>query len=79
MRDEELLTDDELARTRYNFAQAKASLACEGMHLTAEEEALFESFHARRLSHAECRRRLIAYSRAKREAKAAVAASRELP
>ena len=74
MQDDPLLTDDELARARYNLVQPKASLACEGMYLTAEEEALFKSFEDERLPHSECRRRLIAFSRARRQAKADAAA-----
>ena len=63
------LTDAELAAAEYNFAQAKASLACEGLHLTAEEEVLFRRFQEQRLPHDECRRQLIAFSHAKRSAK----------
>lgn len=63
------LTDEELAAAKHNFAQAKASLACENMHLTAEEEAIFKRFDAERLTHVECRRQLIAFSRSQRRAK----------
>lgn len=63
------LTDAELAAAKHNLAQAKASLACEGMYLTAEEEALFKRFEEQRLPHEECRRQLIAFSRSQRRAK----------
>jgi hypothetical protein len=63
------LSDAELTAAKYNFAQAKASLACEGIYLTSEEEALFRSFEEQRLPHDECRGRLIAFCRAKRRAK----------
>ena len=36
------LTDEELAEIRRRRPGVRASLACEGMYLTAEEEALFE-------------------------------------
>jgi hypothetical protein len=59
------LTDAELAAARYNLEQGKASLACEGIYLTEEENALFRSFEDERLSHEERRRRILEYSRAK--------------
>jgi hypothetical protein len=52
------LTDAELAAARTNRAQGEASLACEGIYLTAEEKALFDRFERERLPHAECRRQL---------------------
>jgi RNase adaptor protein for sRNA GlmZ degradation len=64
------LTDAELAAAKQEFAEAKASLACEGIYLTAEEEALFARFEEQRLSHDECRRQLIEFCRAKRRQKA---------
>jgi hypothetical protein len=70
MHGKQRLTDAELAAAKYNFAEAKASLACEGIYLTEEEEALFKQFEEQRLSHEECRRRLIEFSRARRRAKA---------
>jgi hypothetical protein len=70
MRGTRRLTDEELAAAKYNFAEAKASLACEGIYLTEEEEALFRRFEEERLPHDECRRRLIEYCRATRLAKA---------
>ena len=68
-----LLTDQELAQAKENFAAAKASLACEGIYLTAEELDLFARFEAERLPHDERRRQLLAYSRAQRGAKAQAA------
>ena len=59
------LSDAELAAAKHNFAEAKASLACEGIYLTAEEEALFTSFEVQRLSHEECRRQLMEFCRAR--------------
>jgi hypothetical protein len=69
MSSEPKLTDAELAEAKRNFAEARASLACEGIYLTDEEEALFNSLQAQRLSHEECRRRLVEFSRAKRREK----------
>jgi hypothetical protein len=66
------LTDAELVVAKRNRAAAEASLACEGIHLTAEEKALFDRFERERLSHAERRRQLIAYSRERRRLKAAL-------
>jgi hypothetical protein len=57
------LTDAELAAARYNHAQGEASLACEGIHLSAEEKALFDQFERERLPHAESRRQLIQFYR----------------
>jgi hypothetical protein len=64
------LGDVELAAAKYNFEEAKASLACEGIYLSAEEEALFRGFEEQRLPHDECRRRLIEFCHAKRREKA---------
>ncbi len=52
------LTDAELALARRNLLQAKASLACEGLHLTAAEDAMFRDFEEQHLSHDERRRRI---------------------
>jgi hypothetical protein len=60
------LLNDELAAAKFNLAEAKASLACEGIYLTPEEEALFARLEAERLPHDERRRQLLAYSRAQR-------------
>jgi len=67
------LTDAELAEAKLNFAKAKASLACEGMYLTAAEEALFREFDDERLSPDEARRRALAFCRSQRTAKAPAA------
>ena len=64
-----LLTDQELAQAKDKFAEARASLACEGIYLTPEELALFARFESERLPHEERRRQLIAYSRAQRGVK----------
>jgi hypothetical protein len=52
----------------------RASLACEGLHLTAEEEALFEQFDREQLPMEEREARLIAWSRARRASARARAA-----
>jgi hypothetical protein len=72
MTDASKLTDAELAAARYNRAQGEASLACEGIHLTAEEKALFDDFERQRLSHEERRRRLIEFYRQKQRGAAAM-------
>jgi hypothetical protein len=72
MRRSDRLTDTELAAAKRNRAAAEASLACEGIHLTAEEKALFDRFEHERLSHAERRRQLVAYSREQRRLAAAL-------
>lgn len=64
--DTKRLNDAELAAAKYNFEQAKASLACEGLYFTQEEEALFHSFEDARLSHEERRRRILGFCRDKR-------------
>ena len=56
-----LLTDTELAAAKFNLLEAKASLACEGIYLTQEEDALFARFQAERLPHDECRRQILEY------------------
>jgi hypothetical protein len=47
----------------------RASLACEGRHLTAHEEALFEQMDRERLTPDERARRIIEMSRASRRQK----------
>lgn len=64
-----LLTNAELEEARYNLEQARASLACEGLFLTKEEEALFSSFEAQRLPHDECIRQLLEFNRARYQTK----------
>lgn len=53
------LTDAELAERRHRGRNARASLAIEGLHLTPEQEALFEMFDRERFTDEECRRILI--------------------
>jgi hypothetical protein len=60
----------ELAEIRRRRPGVRASLACEGMYLTAEEEALFDEMDRERLSSDECAKRIIEFSRAKRRKKA---------
>ena len=64
------LTETELAAIRKRRAGVRASLACEGMYLTAEEEALIDGLHAERLTSDEGAARIVAHFRAKRRAKA---------
>ncbi len=68
------LTDEELAEIRHRRPGVRASLACEGMYLTAEEEALFEQMDKERLTPDERAARLTAFSREKRRLKARVSA-----
>ena len=67
------LTDTELEAAKRNRANGEASLACEGIYLTPEESAMFDRFEAERLPHDQRRRQLIAFSRARRSAKARAA------
>lgn len=64
------LTETEIAAAKRNRAAGEASLACEGLYLTAEESAMFDRFEREGLPHDERRRQLIAYSRARRQVKA---------
>jgi len=73
MREQRRLTDAEVAEIRRRRAGVRASLACEGMHLTAEEEALFDQFERERLTPDEGARRIVEFSRAKRRKKALAA------
>jgi hypothetical protein len=63
------LTDTELDEIRRRRPGVRASLACEGMYLTAEEEALFDQMDRERLTPDECARRIIEFCRAKRRQK----------
>jgi hypothetical protein len=67
------LTDAEIAAIRGRRPGVRASLACEGLHLTAEEEALFDQFDRERLTPDQRRDRLLAHSRARRSEKARAA------
>jgi hypothetical protein len=60
------LSDTEIADIRRHRPGVRASLACEGLHLTAGEEALFEQFDRERLPMEEREARLIAWSCARR-------------
>jgi hypothetical protein len=53
------LTEEELAVVRRRRRYARASLACEGIHLTPEDEAIFDRFERDRLSLSEGRQILI--------------------
>ena len=64
------LTDSELAEIRRRRPGVRASLACEGMYLTAEEEALFEQMDRERLTPDEAAQRIIQFNRAKRRGQA---------
>ena len=64
------LTDEELAEIRRRRPGVRASLAVEGMYLTAEEEALFEQMDAERLGGDDSAARIIEFCRVQRRAKA---------
>jgi len=70
MRSRPRLTDAELAEIRRRRPGVRVSLACEGLILTAEEEALFEQMDRERLSADERAARIAQFSRAKRRKKA---------
>jgi hypothetical protein len=53
------LTDNELEDAKRSLQKARASLACEGLYLTAEQEARFQQAENERLSHEERRQRII--------------------
>ena len=63
------LTDAELAEIRRRRPGMRASLACEGMYLTAEEEALFDQMEQERLTPDERAARITQFSRALRRQK----------
>jgi hypothetical protein len=64
------LTDAELAEIRRRRPGVRASLACEGLYLTDEEEGLFEQMDHERLTPDERAARIVQYVRAKRRKKA---------
>jgi hypothetical protein len=66
------LTDAELAEIRRRRPGVRASLACEGLYLSAEEEALFEQMDKERLTGDQRAERILQYSRARRRKKAVV-------
>ena len=63
------LTDAELAEIRRRRPGMRAALACEGMYLTAEEEALFDQMEQERLTPDERAARITQVSRAQRPQK----------
>lgn len=74
MREKRQITDAELAEIRRRRPGARASLACEGMFLTKEEEALFEEIDTKRLTAEDSIARIIEFSRAKRRQKVSAVA-----
>lgn len=66
------LTDEELAEIRSRRPGVRASLACEGLYLTAEEEALFEEMDRERLTADQRAERIDQFYRAKRRKRAIV-------
>ena len=68
------LTDVELAEIRRRRPGLRASLACEGMVLTAEEESLFDQMEEGRLTPDERAARITQLSRAKRRQKTSASA-----
>ena len=74
MPEQRCLTDEELAEIRRRRPGVRASLGCEGMYLTAEEEALFEQMDKERLTPDEAAARITAFCREKRRLKARVSA-----
>jgi hypothetical protein len=66
------LTDAALAEIRRRRPGVRASLACEGLYLTAEEEALFEQMDRERLTADQRAARIVQFSRAQRRKKATV-------
>jgi hypothetical protein len=63
------LSEAEIAEIRRRRPGVRASLACEGIYLTAEEEALFEQFDRERLGADERTRRIVDFIRTRRLAK----------
>jgi hypothetical protein len=68
------LTDAELAEIRRRRPGMRASLACEGMYLTAAEEALFDQMEQERLTPDERAARITQFSRAQRRQKTSASA-----
>ena len=66
------LTDAELAEIRRRRPGVRASLACEGLYLTPEEEALFEQMDKERLTADQRAERIVQFHRARRRKRAAV-------
>ena len=68
-----LLTPEDVSERRRRRAAARASLACEGLFLTEEEEALLDQFDRERLPSEERHARILAYCHARDAAKTAAA------
>jgi hypothetical protein len=66
------LTDAELAEIRRRRPGVRASLACEGLYLTPEEEALFEEMDRERLTGDQRAARIVQFSREQRRKRAIV-------
>jgi hypothetical protein len=69
------LTNAEIGEIRRRRPGVRASLACEGIRLAPEEEALFEQFDRERLTPDQRRDRLLEFTRAKRGAASFIARS----
>jgi hypothetical protein len=65
-----LVRTRELAEIRRRGFGVRASLACEGLYLTAEEEALFEQMDRERLTADERAARIVQFNRTRRRKKA---------
>jgi hypothetical protein len=63
------LTDAELAEIRRRRPGVRASLACEGLYLTAEEEVLFLEMDKERLTAEQRAARIVEFNRARRRTK----------
>jgi hypothetical protein len=74
MSDSPALTDAELAEIRRRRSSARASLACEGMYLTPEEEALIEQMDRERLAPDARTARIVEFIRARQKERASVPA-----
>jgi hypothetical protein len=69
MRGRHRLTDAEVAEIRRRRPGVRVSLACSGMYLTAEDEALFDQMEQERLTPDERAARITEISRAERRQK----------
>jgi hypothetical protein len=69
MRERHRLTEAELAEIRHRRPGVRASFACEGIHFTAEDEALFEQFDRECLTAEDRAQRIVEISRAKQRLK----------
>jgi hypothetical protein len=69
MHGRERLTDAQIAEIRRRRPGVRTSLACEGLYLTPEDEALFDQMERERLTPDERAARITEYSRTKRRQK----------